>query len=112
MSMKSHDYQANYFTDPFDNATKIVFLNTCGFISSAREEANETVKQLLKAKKTVYLMGCAVQYYKQMNPPSFPPLAKEDFSKHSLFAKEGGGDSVHYLSRSDMNKVGIKELIK
>ncbi len=91
--MKSHDYQVNYFADPFDKATKIVFLNTCGFISSARDEANETVKQLLKAKKTVYLMGCAVQYYKQLT-------------------KSKDIKDIHYLSRGDLNKVTIKELVK
>ena len=57
----------NYFTDPFDTDVDVVFLNTCGFISSGREEAAKTVKHLLKAKKTVYLLGCAVQYYKQLS---------------------------------------------
>jgi len=35
---------------------EIVFVNTCAFISSGRDEASETVNKLLKAKKTVYLM--------------------------------------------------------
>jgi tRNA A37 methylthiotransferase MiaB len=56
----------NYFTDPFDKETHIVFLNTCGFISSARDEAHEMLQKLLKAGKTVYLLGCAVQYYKKL----------------------------------------------
>lgn len=84
--MKSHDYQVSYFADPFDKETKYVFINTCGFISSGREEAEAMVKQLLKAKKTVYLMGCAVQYYKQLT-------------------KSKNIKDVHYLSRGDMNKV-------
>jgi len=46
----------NYFTDPFDKKAEIVFVNTCAFISSGRDEASETVNKLLKAKKTVYLM--------------------------------------------------------
>ena len=66
MSLKTPEIQIQYFTDPFDKEAKIVFLNTCGFISSARDEANETVKKLLKAGKTVYLMGCAVKYYKKL----------------------------------------------
>lgn len=93
MSMRSHDYQVNYFADPFDIATKYMFVNTCGFISSWREEAESTVKQLLKANKTVYLMGCAVQYYKQLT-------------------KSKSIKDVHYLSWEDMNKIGIKELFQ
>lgn len=93
MSLKTLEIQVNYFTDPFDKATKIVFLNTCWFISSARDEANETVKKLLKAKKTVYLLGCAVQYYKK--------LTKDQWIKN-----------VHYLSRGDLNKVNLKNIIE
>jgi tRNA A37 methylthiotransferase MiaB len=66
MSLKTPEIQIKYFTDPFDKEAKIVFLNTCGFISSARDEADETVKNLLQAGKTIYLMGCAVQYYKKL----------------------------------------------
>ncbi len=95
MSLRSHDYQVNYFSDPFDPETNFVFVNTCGFISSGREEADCTVKMLMKAGKTVYLMGCAVQYYKR--------LKGSGIREQELH--------IHYLSRRDMNTVGIKELM-
>ena len=66
MSLKTPEYQLNYFTDPFDKDAEIVFMNTCGFISRGRDEADAMVHNLLKAKKTVYLMGCAAQYYKKL----------------------------------------------
>jgi len=120
MSIKTPEYQLNYFTDPFDKQTNIVFVNTCGFISSGRDEADKTVKRLLKAKKTVYLLWCAVQYYKKLNPPSFPPLTKEASSKKQpslrpkeiLWIKRGRGDSLHYLSRGDLNNVNLKNIIQ
>lgn len=93
ISLKTPEYQLNYFTDPFDTQTNIVFLNTCGFISSGRDEADETVKKLLKAKKIVYLMGCAVQYYKR--------LVKEQWIKN-----------VHYLSRGDLNTINLKNIVQ
>ncbi len=71
----------------------MVFVNTCGFISSGRDEADKTVKKLLKAKKTVYLLWCAVQYYKK--------LVKEQWIK-----------GIHYLSRGDLNKVNLKNIMK
>jgi len=93
MSLKTPEYQLNYFTDPFDIQTNIVFLNTCAFISSGRDEASETVKKLLKAKKIVYLLGCAVQYYKK--------LTKDQWIQN-----------VHYLSRGDLNKVNLKNIMQ
>lgn len=93
ISLKTPEYQLNYFTDPFDTQTNIVFLNTCGFISSGRDEADETVKKLLKAKKIVYLMGCAVQYYKR--------LVKEQWIKN-----------VHHLSRGDLNTINLKNIVQ
>ena len=58
--------KVNYFTDPFDTHAKVVFVNTCAFIASGRNEADTTVRKLLKTGKTVYLLGCAVQYYKKL----------------------------------------------
>ena len=93
MSMKTPEYQLNYFTDPFDKKTTMVFVNTCGFISSGRDEADETVKKLLKAEKTVYLLWCAVQYYKKLT-------------------KEQWITNVHYLSRGDLNNVNLKNIMQ
>lgn len=102
MSMKSHDYQINYFADPFDKETKFVFVNTCGFISSARDEADETVQQLLEAGKTVYLLGCAVQYYKKLMKID----GMDGIDRIGPISSNPSNPSgLHYLSRSDMNSV-------
>ena len=93
MSIKTPEYQLNYFTDPFDTKTNTIFVNTCGFISSGRDEADTTVRKLLKAGKTVYLLWCAVQYYKKLT-------------------QEEGIKNVHYLSRGDLNKVNLKNIIQ
>jgi tRNA A37 methylthiotransferase MiaB len=88
MSLKTPEYQLNYFTDPFDKKAEIVFLNTCAFISSGRDEASETVKKLLKAKKTVYLLGCAVQYYKKLQ------------KKIRVGLIDNGSSFIHSLSKT------------
>jgi ribosomal protein S12 methylthiotransferase len=59
-------YEANYFTDPYDQEVQFVFLNTCGFISSGRIEMVNEIKRLISKKKIVYLLGCGLQYYKQI----------------------------------------------
>jgi len=112
ISLKTPEYQLNYFTDPFDKNTNIVFLNTCGFISSGRDEADETVKKLLKAKKTVYLMGCAVQYYKKLIESPPPSLAKRECDLKPPFAKGGNEGGLHYLSRGDLNTVNLKNIMQ
>jgi ribosomal protein S12 methylthiotransferase len=43
-----------------------VLLNTCGFISSGREEALKTMKKLLKRGKKVCITGCAVKYWEEL----------------------------------------------
>ncbi len=104
MSLKTPEYQLNYFTDPFDKKTEIVFVNTCAFISSGRDEAEETVKKLLKVKKTVYLMGCAVQYYKKLQG------ARSKEQEPATWNLQPS--SLHYLSRGDMNKVNLKNIMQ
>lgn len=108
MSLKTPEIQLNYFTDPFDKDTNIVFLNTCGFISSARDEASETVKKLLKAKKTVYLLGCAVQYYKKlMKIDGMDGIDRIG----PIPSKPSNPSGLHYLSRGDVNKVNLKNIL-
>ncbi|MDR0281929.1 MAG: radical SAM protein [Candidatus Peribacteria bacterium] len=43
-----------------------MLLNTCGFISSGRDEAIATAKKLLKKGKQVCITGCAVKYRKEL----------------------------------------------
>ncbi|MCX6824888.1 MAG: MiaB/RimO family radical SAM methylthiotransferase [candidate division SR1 bacterium] len=93
ISIKTPEYQVNYFTDPFDKEAKIVFVNSCGFLSAGRNEADTTVRKLLKAGKTVYLLGCAAQYYKKLT-------------------QEEGIEHVYYLSRADLNKISLRNIME
>jgi len=52
------NYSIQYFSDPYDKKTEYVFLNTCGFIKSGRDEMMATMEKLLKAGKKIYLLGC------------------------------------------------------
>lgn len=93
ISIKTPEYQVNYFTDPFDKEAKIVFVNSCGFLSAGRNEADTTVRKLLKAGKTVYLLWCAAQYYKKLT-------------------QEEGIEHVYYLSRADLNKISLRNIME
>lgn len=55
-----------YDVDPFSEEVELVFLNTCGFISSGRIEMFQTIKKLLRKKKKICLLWCAVQYFENL----------------------------------------------
>lgn len=55
-----------YAVDPFSDEVELVFLNTCGFISSGRQEMFHTMKKLLRRRKKICLLGCAVQYFEKL----------------------------------------------
>ena len=49
-----------YFDTPEDSEVEYVLVNTCGFLSSAREESEETLRHFDDLGKKVILMGCYV----------------------------------------------------
>lgn len=111
ISIKTPEYQLNYYTDPFDTKTDIVFVNTCGFISSGRDEADATVRKLLKTKKKIYLLWCAVQYYKKLQEQETEPQEQEK-NKSQFPHPKPLIANLHYLSRGDLNKVNIKNIMQ
>lgn len=62
--------KVEYYTDPYDPAVELVYLNTCGFISSGREEAIQLKEKLEKKGKKVIPMGCAVKYFEMTKESS------------------------------------------
>ncbi|MFZ4461868.1 MAG: radical SAM protein [Patescibacteria group bacterium] len=49
-----------YYDTPEDKAVDYVLVNTCGFLSTAREESEQTLKYFDDMGKKVILMGCYV----------------------------------------------------
>ncbi|MDD5376907.1 MAG: MiaB/RimO family radical SAM methylthiotransferase [Candidatus Gracilibacteria bacterium] len=49
-----------YIEDPEDPETDYVIVNTCGFLSSAREESEDTLQHYDRLGKKLILMGCYV----------------------------------------------------
>ena len=93
------NYTVQYINDPFDKKTNIVFLNSCGFISSARDEMMDILRQLQKAKKQIYLIWCWLQYYKTMMPTSMERMKFKEFT------------NLHFLSWNDFESVTLRQLI-
>lgn len=91
------NYDINYITEPYDKETDYVFLNTCWFIKAGRDEMFKVIDKLTKKWKKIYLLWCALQYFKNIAPkdPEFK-------NKKNIFN----------LSRNDFEKITISDLIK
>ena len=73
-----HFKENNYEIENDPNKADIIVINTCGFISSAKEEAINTILEMAeyKKKKCKYLiaMGCLVQRYYEDLVKSLPEV--------------------------------------
>ncbi|MEI8092340.1 MAG: hypothetical protein WCG98_09555 [bacterium] len=85
----------NYFADPYDKENEFVFLNTCGFIETGRKEMLDTLHELLAHGKTVYLLGCGLEYFEKM--------------ENGKWKMEN--DGVFCLSWNDFENITIKKLV-
>lgn len=47
-----------FFTNPNDEIVEYVIINTCGFLSSSRKEAEETIQEFDDEGKKIIVMGC------------------------------------------------------
>lgn len=52
------DVDIRFFTNPSDEIVEYVIINTCGFLSSSRKEAEETIQEFDDEGKKIIVMGC------------------------------------------------------
>ncbi len=126
------NYETDYICDPYDDEVEFVFLNTCGFISSGREEMFEEIEKLLNARKKIYLLGCALQYFEQLvwhakrkgvilNETKWNEESISDNLDSSLrsewqielnnWEKIVKNPNIHFLSWSDWDKITIEQIL-
>ncbi len=86
-----------YGVDPYSEEVELVFLNTCGFISSGRNEMFQVIKKLLRKKKKVCLLGCAVQYFEKVAFEA--KLSDQETQERTTFKNHS---DVHFLSRGQL----------
>ena len=101
------NYDVDYINDPYDDEVEYVFLNTCGFISSGREEMFEEINKLLNAWKKIYLLGCALQYF-ETNLSSSKIEAQAEWEQRNKIVKN---PNIHTLSRLDWNNLSVEQIL-
>lgn len=56
----SDKFPINYFENPEDEEVEYVIINTCGFLSSSREESEVTIKYFDDLWKKIIILGCYI----------------------------------------------------
>ena len=107
--LSENEKDVEYFADPYDKKVDVVLLNTCGFISSWREEMFQTINKLLKFNKKICLIWCWVQYFekvlkKQKN--NNESIAKELNKWNSIVSNK----DISYLSWSDLSVANLQSI--
>lgn len=102
------NYEIDYINDPYDDEVEFVFLNTCGFISSGREEMFEEINKLLNVWKKIYLLGCALQYFETTLSDNIDGEAEIEQNKWKEIVKN---PNIHLLSRSDWDKMSVENIL-
>jgi len=100
------NYEINYSTEPYDNSVKYVFLNTCGFISSGRYEMLETINKLINEDKVVYLLGCGLYYFQNLDKTK---INKKEMKERKKLLQN---KNIHLLSWDDWNEISLERLVK
>ena len=101
------NYEIDYINDPYDDEVEFVFLNTCGFISSGREEMFEEIDKLLNVWKKIYLLGCALQYF-ETNLTLWVVGTQSEQKQWNVIVKN---PNIHKISRSDWNKISVWQIL-
>ncbi len=66
--LKNDGYEITNLPEQAD----IIFINTCGFINSAKKESLDTIFNVLKYKKKVVVVGCLAQRYEAILKSEIP----------------------------------------
>ena len=109
--LSEYSDKIEYYSDPYDSAVEIVLLNTCGFISSGREEMFKTLEKLLRKKKKVCIVWCGVQYFEKVlkSKNVLDNEYKSELDKRESLLKN---ENISYLSRNDLTFANIESLTK
>lgn len=98
-----------YYSDPYDENTEIILLNTCSFISSWREEMFQTIDNLISKNKKICIIWCGVQYYEKLlkKMSSLDKKTRTELSKWNNILQN---EKVSYLSWNDLTHANLKSL--
>jgi len=102
-------YNVQYSADPYEEEVDTVFVNTCGFLRSWRQEMLETVQKLADAGKNAYVMWCGWEYFEKTYKDQDWQLSQED-PDYAQRKKLLHDKKLNLLSWKDFETVTIQDI--
>ena len=68
----------------------------------------EEIDKLLNAKKKIYLLGCALQYFEKSLSDNVSENTEMEQKKWKEIVEN---PNIHFLSRSDWNNISIEQIL-
>jgi len=99
--------EINYITEPYSDEVEYVFLNT--FLSSGRAEMMEVLEKLLSKWKKIYILWCALQYFKWLKEDS--EKYKKEVEEFNNFLQSNQW-KVFLISWDDVDNISVEKLKK
>ncbi|MDD2516189.1 MAG: radical SAM protein, partial [Candidatus Gracilibacteria bacterium] len=95
----SNTYKIEYYEEPEDSSVEYVIINTCGFLSTSRKEAEQTIKYYDGLGKKLIIIGCylevkdddflsKIKEYQTINFKDFPEISSIIFNKEKKDLKD------------------------
>ncbi len=103
------NYDIQYFANPYDEKVSYVFLNTCWFIKSWRDEMFETIEKMLNQNKKIYILWCWLQYFQKLTSNILKDIENYEQKKWAEIITDV---NVFMISRDDIDNISIQKLIK
>ena len=98
--------EIEYFDTPEDPEVEYVLVNTCGFLSTAREESKQTLRHFDELGKKVILMGCYVSVKDDVFLSSLKNLhAVLPFTDYQVIEKLLLGDAIPGINTDAISKL-------
>lgn len=95
----SNTYKIEYYEEPEDSSVEYVIINTCGFLSTSRKEAEQTIKYYDGLGKKLIIIWCylevkdddflsKIKEYQTINFKDFPEISSIIFNKEKKDLKD------------------------
>ncbi len=105
---QNENYSVNYSPNPYEKDVEFVFLNTCWFLSSWRNEMIDKIKKLISKNKKVYVTWCALKYFKDSKLWESELWDEEELKEFNEIIKD---PNVFQVSWPDLENLSIWDII-
>ncbi|MCK9272115.1 MiaB/RimO family radical SAM methylthiotransferase [Candidatus Gracilibacteria bacterium] len=112
----SDKFPINYFENPEDEEVEYVIINTCGFLSSSREESEMTIKYFDDLGKKIIILGCYISVKNEeflsglKNLYKIIPFINYEIIEDIIFDRKKAKFTLNKEKILDLKKIGGNQI--